>query len=258
MTVTLNTLAGIVDLEDKAIELIREHEPKKGYNVAFSGGKDSITIYDLVKRAGVKFVAQYHHTTVDPPELMKFINTVYPEIPWSKPKTSMYKLILKKGFLPTSQKRYCCDVFKEMGKRGDVVITGIRREESASRRERNEYEESTRKPGLFFVNPIIHWTSRDIWKYINERGLEYCILYDSGYSRIGCIMCPLSRSHGMLLDKERYPKHYQTYLKTIQKLIEIHPGRYGGKSAEDIMHWWIFGEYPIIEKIPTVQMEVIV
>lgn len=60
-------------LEARAIALLRLHEPPEGYYLAFSGGKDSCVIKELAKRAGVKFDAHYGNTTIDPPELVRFI-----------------------------------------------------------------------------------------------------------------------------------------------------------------------------------------
>jgi len=54
-----------------AIECIREHCPPEGLYVAFSGGKDSMVILDLVKAAGVKYDAHFNKTTVDPPAVKK-------------------------------------------------------------------------------------------------------------------------------------------------------------------------------------------
>ena len=59
------TLFGEIDKVDLAIRRIKLHEPPEGYYVAFSGGKDSCVILDLVKRAGVKFSAHLNITTVD-------------------------------------------------------------------------------------------------------------------------------------------------------------------------------------------------
>jgi len=42
-----------------AIDRLQSFEPKEGYYLAFSGGKDSQCIYELAKMAGVKFNAFY-------------------------------------------------------------------------------------------------------------------------------------------------------------------------------------------------------
>ena len=52
-----------------AIKRIQQFEPEEGYYVAFSGGKDSIVIRDLVKKAEVKHDIHYNLTTVDPPRI---------------------------------------------------------------------------------------------------------------------------------------------------------------------------------------------
>lgn len=56
-----------------AIERFENFEPPEGYFLAFSGGKDSSVILALAKMAGVKFDAHYTLTSVDPPELVRFI-----------------------------------------------------------------------------------------------------------------------------------------------------------------------------------------
>jgi phosphoadenosine phosphosulfate reductase len=63
-----------------AIDRLRTFEPPEGYWLAFSGGKDSQVIYDLAQRAGVKFEAHFSVTTVDPPELIKFMRANYPPV----------------------------------------------------------------------------------------------------------------------------------------------------------------------------------
>lgn len=62
-----------------SIALIQRAEPTalryrdKGFFVAFSGGKDSQVLLDLVRRSHVLFTAQYNLTTLDPPENVHFI-----------------------------------------------------------------------------------------------------------------------------------------------------------------------------------------
>mgnify|MGYP003377250662 FL=1 len=112
----------------------------EGYYLAFSGGKDSQVIYQLAVMAGAKFTAHYHITTVDPPELFYFIRKEYPDVYMDKPETTMWDLIVKKGFPPTRMVRYCCSDLKERGGAGKFVLTGVRWEESRKRKNRKLVE----------------------------------------------------------------------------------------------------------------------
>lgn len=91
---------------EEALEILRKNEPPDGYYVAYSGGKDSTVILDLVRRSGVKYDAHYNVTTVDPPELVYFI-AAQREIIWDRPEMSMWGLIVKAGMPPTRIARYC-------------------------------------------------------------------------------------------------------------------------------------------------------
>lgn len=246
---TIQTTIGGKTLVDVAISRIVEYEPPEGYYVAFSGGKDSIVVLDLVQRAGVKYDAHFSQTTVDPPEVTSYIKAHYPEVIWEKPRMSMFQLIMKKGMLPTRQIRFCCSELKEIGGRGRTVVTGIRWEESRFRANRGVFEESRRVKGKMFLNPIIDWTTDDVWSYIRSRCLPYCSLYDEGKTRIGCIMCPLQGEKGMRQDAERYPKYYRAYRHAIQRVLSSGDRRsFGlgwGHSADEVLEWWITGGHPV-------------
>ncbi len=243
MQYTLSARQKIDVLTEIAIARLQEHEPEEGYYVAFSGGKDSIVILDLVQRAGVRYDVHYAQTTVDPPEVTHYIKEHYPEVIWEKPRMSMFKLIEKKGMLPTRLIRYCCSELKEIGGRGRTVITGIRWAESTARQGRAPYEQSRKIKSKWFLHPIIDWSTQDVWDYIRARNLPYCSLYDEGKTRIGCIMCPMQGSKGMLIDAERYPKYYNAYLRAIGKMLDSlraeGKSSYHGSTPEEVMHWWI-------------------
>lgn len=145
------TLFGTENKIETAIKRLQAFEPKEGYYVAFSGGKDSQCIYHLAQMAGVKFDAHYSVTTVDPPELMRFVREHYPDVAWDRhywndgkpehyhadgtPKqVTMWNLIADHTIPPTRQARYCCTQLKETGGSGRVVVTGVRWAESVRRK----------------------------------------------------------------------------------------------------------------------------
>ncbi len=107
----------IADLLEKkiavAIALLKSYEPPEGYQLAFSGGKDSQVLLLLSIMANVRFNAFFCRTSVDPPEVLQFIQDYYPDVSILSPPLSMFQLIEKNGCLPTRMIKYCCRQLKE-------------------------------------------------------------------------------------------------------------------------------------------------
>ena len=257
------------ELQEKvntSIERIKSFEPKDGYFVAYSGGKDSTVLLELVRRAAVKYEVHYSVTTVDPPELVRFIRKQFgtiiyvykdgrqkivksdgePTIYFDIPSSPMRKLIPHKLVVPTRLMRYCCGVLKEVNGVGRVTMTGVRWAESLNRKLTRGVAEVQGKPkrtkaladkmGVEYklnkagevimnddndearrivehcyrtqktiVNPIVDWTDEDVWEFIKGENIPYCVLYDKGHDRLGCIGCPLGGYASMKRDLEEYP-----------------------------------------------------
>jgi phosphoadenosine phosphosulfate reductase len=225
--------------EEIAIERIKTFCPPEGYYVAFSGGKDSCVILDLVKRAGVKFDVHYSLTTVDPPELVKFIKT-FPEVIIDKPEKTMWKLIEQRRMPPTRIVRYCCEILKENGGAGRYVITGIRWAESYGRSKRKMVEACFRDDRKFYIRPIIDWSNEDVWGYIRTHNLRYCSLYDEGWKRVGCILCPMNSNR--VKEAERWPTYKKAYIKALDRAL-ISAKEKGltcnHESGQSFYDWWV-------------------
>ena len=268
MALVENTLFGIRDKVSIAINRLQAFEPQEGYYLAFSGGKDSQTIYHLAKEAGVKFDAHYNITGIDPPELVYFIRKKYPDVQRHIYKKSMFQLIEDWG-LPTRRRRFCCAELKEHGGEGRIVVTGVRWAESTRRKSRKPFEviaskrensmlfndneedrrlfENCMQKGKRVVNPIIDWEDADVWEYLNGRNIEHCILYDRGYTRIGCIGCPLAG--GKIQELESYPKVRDNYKRAIARFLPKYIERRKAKglepfrnTVEDFWQWWMEDE----------------
>ena len=84
-------------------------------------------------------------TSVDAPEVIRFVRKHYPEVELIKPKDSIYHVAERKQLLPTKKVRWCCEEYKEHAGAGKVTLIGIRRQESSRRKKRNEVEIDSRK-----------------------------------------------------------------------------------------------------------------
>lgn len=235
------TLWGTIDRVQVAIERLKMFEPAEGYFGACSGGKDSVTIKALAQMAGVKVDWHYNLTTIDPPELVKFIRDQLPDVQIDKPRETMWQLIGRHLLPPTRTRRYCCEELKERGGEGRVVLTGIRAEESVQRKGRKMVEQCY-KVQKSYVHVILDWSEQDVWQFIRENHIPYCSLYDEGFKRIGCIMCPFGSKKQRLQHAMRWPKYYQSYLRAFERLIVFRQARgdpLTWKTAQDMMDWWV-------------------
>lgn len=295
-----NTLFGTRDKVAEAIQRLKSFEPKEGYYVAFSGGKDSQCVYHLCQMAGVKFDAHYSVTSVDPPELVRFIKKQYPsvsiDIPHDKngKPITMWNLIANNTMPPTRMMRYCCAQLKESNGVGRVTVTGVRWAESQRRKklhgvanvqtknkefiddaisrsdsaklndrgalimnddndENRRTVENCYRTRKVLVNPIVDWEEEDVWEFLNDVAkVPHCVLYDQGYTRLGCIGCPMNvRSPEEL---EKYPKFKEAYLRAFTRMLELRKQRgiefrnVKWETAEDVYNWWLAESRGLLHK----------
>lgn len=238
-----------------------DDDGKGGYYLAFSGGKDSVVVKRLMDMAGVKYESFYRVTSVDPPELVRFIKDEYPDVHFEIPRykdgrrITMWNLIPKNLMPPTRMVRYCCSALKESGGDGRFTVTGVRWAESVNRTKnqglvmiqnkalaKDQNFQQTPRGGVVLVNdndesrqmidacvtrhkttlnPIIDWTDRDVWEFIRGEHIPYCELYDCGYHRLGCIGCPMGGRKSQLREFARYPKYKDGYIRAFEKMLDV-------------------------------------
>ena len=89
--------------------------------------------------------------------------------------------------------------------------------------------------------PILDWSTKEVWQFIKEQIGYYCELYDNGFTRIGCILCPVV---GSVKKKHRElalaPRFEYAYKKAIRKCMDN--GSYEQFEDEnEVFDWWIQG-----------------
>jgi phosphoadenosine phosphosulfate reductase len=87
----------------------------------------------------------------------------------------------------------CCEMRKVLPLRAalkpfEAWITAIRRDQTLDRANASIVERD-RKFGLVKVNPLVSWTTRDVWTYVHEHDVPYNPLHDQNYPSIGCWPC---------------------------------------------------------------------
>jgi len=244
---------------DKAVKLLRGMEQMAlavspdGYWLAYSGGKDSDVILELAKMAGVKYRAVYNVTTIDPPELVRYIKREHSDVEFNHPEKCLFTVMVEHPAChgpPTRLARWCCKYYKEHGGSGMVKIIGVRAPESPRRKALWRTVMPNRNGGHILC-PIVYWTDDDVWAFHRLRGLPYCELYDEGFKRLGCVGCPLAGANLQRKTLERWPKYQGAWKRATKRFWDKWHGvpKANGEprwfedfgSWEGLWEWWISG-----------------
>lgn len=208
------------------------------FHVAFSGGKDSVVLLELVKKAlpRSRFIVVFGDTGMEFPDTYDVIAKIeeqcradeiefYRAASHFKPEES-WRL-----FGPPSRVlRWCCSVHKSvpqtlklrevLGKNDYVGMdfVGVRAHESTGRADYDYLNYGKKQKGQYSHNPILEWTSAEVWLYIYAHGLVINEAYKKGNSRVGCLFCPMGGGKGDLLQRLCYPKEVDQFIDIIRSL----------------------------------------
>lgn len=96
---------------------------------------------------------------------------------------------------------HCCDVRKSRPLTRalsgyEAWITGVRRQQSATRAATPVVESDPEHGGIAKIAPLADWSHDQVWGYIRANGVPVHALYASGYTSIGCAPCTRATEPG--------------------------------------------------------------
>ncbi len=91
-------------------------------------------------------------------------------------------------------RRLCCEVRKSRPlaralRRYDAWVTGVRRQQAATRAATPVVAPDPEHSGLTKIAPLAGWSKDQVWAYIREHDVPHHPLYERGYTSIGCEPC---------------------------------------------------------------------
>lgn len=107
--------------------------------------------------------------------------------------------------------------------------------------QRRKFIERCQLKAKTVCNPIIDWSVRELWEYIRAEKIEVNPLYECGFSRVGCIGCPMAGKHREF-EFAKYPKYKQAYTRAFQRLVDklkAEGAQTTWKSGEDVFNWYM-------------------
>jgi len=192
-------VGGEIKFIEEAIEKYR-----KPYAVSFSGGKDSLATLLLLLEAGYEPPLLFLNTGLEFEETEKHVHEVAGryglELLEGKAGNKFWEAIKFFG-PPARDYRWCCKtcklgvaalLIKKHFPDGILSFIGQRRYESEHRARHGKIWNNPWVGGQMAASPIQNWTALHIWLYLFMRDAKWNPLYEQGFGRIGCWLCPAS------------------------------------------------------------------
>lgn len=238
----LSLLNGLVQKTLKYIyDTYKEYSKKKIdiFYVAFSGGKDSIVLLDLVRRALPHdvFKVVFANTSMELDDTLKAVEMAkerWNDLDWH---TAASHLTANESWrkigAPAEKMRWCCSVHKTapqvlliknlVGKESfkTLVFVGVRAEESDSRATYEMVSDSKKHIMQTSCCPILDWNTSELFLYMFGNNLLFNTAYRKGLTRAGCVFCPMSSKWSFMINGLISKKDVEQYVDIISNMTSL-------------------------------------
>ncbi len=225
---------------EKIYNVYREYR-KKGIDViyvAFSGGKDSLVLLDLVARAlpHDDFVVVFGDTGMEIPDTYDAVNTAKTKYSDIRFYTAQSHLEAKDSWRlfgpPSRTQRWCCSVHKSApsllllreltGSKSmrALAFDGVRAEESNARATYDMVSDGRKHRIQTNCSPMLNWYSSEVFMYLFEHDLLLNRAYRTGSIRVGCALCPTSSPWWDFIANARYHTSLSPFVELLDQYAE--------------------------------------
>lgn len=211
--------------------------------IAFSGGKDSVVMLDLVQRALPHDLISvvFGDTTMELSDTYKIIaesKKRWTDLNWYTAKTEFSALESWKFAGPPARTlRWCCGVHKSAPSILEIksilarkkscslqdikqfkvlAFLGVRAEESEIRSTYDMVSDGNKHAVQINCNPILEWSTCELFDYLFARQLPLNNMYRYGSHRVGCLLCPMASTWYECIVNHQYADEVKPYLDIIR------------------------------------------
>lgn len=210
------------------------------FYVAFSGGKDSVVVLDLVQRAlpHNNFKVLFGDTGMEFPDTYTAVAMIAEQC-----KEKGIEFVRAKSHYspeeswrifgpPATVTRWCCGVHKTapqvlalrelIGKPNftGMAFIGVRASESISRNEYDYVSLGEKHKGQYSCNPILEWNSAELYIYIFAENLYLNEAYKKGNRRAGCLVCPRAAERNDYIARAWYPEEFDSLIDVVKSMYK--------------------------------------